>query len=163
MLCFHVLTNEVCANNQKELSYSHGELKTKLFGRENWLPGTDANGFTSHGTAMTAALAGDVMGVAKRAKLVPIAYEYSHTRYLLLDCLDWIYADWLGRAASLDPTLAPLGVLSLSLGYPVNQGELPGYYELRMAAALQRLVDHGILPIASAGNDGVSNFFPLYP
>jgi hypothetical protein len=162
IVCFHVLTKEVCANNQKELSLHHGAVQTKVIGPAGWQPGY-GDGKLSHGTGMATALGGDVMGVAKGVTFVPVAYSRDSTRYWVLDALDWILNDWRGRAASLDPSLAPLGVLSMSFGWPIDTAAPPGYFELRMSRWLRSLVTAGILPVASAGNDGVSNSFLTVP
>jgi hypothetical protein len=163
------LTDEVCANKQKELSLHHGTPKTKVVGPDGWQPGYLENSKYSHGTAMVTALGGDIAGVAKDAKIVPVAYYPQQTRYWFLDALDWILSDWRGRAASLDPTLAPLGVLSISNGFYIDPAGAPDYFQLRMSGWLRSLVSAGILPVVSAGNNAfqqfgsVSTSFPPYP
>jgi subtilisin family serine protease len=163
------LTDEVCANKQKELSLHHGVVQTQIFGPDGWQPGYLENSRYSHGTAMATALGGDIAGVAKDAKIVPVAYYPQQTRYWFLDALDWILSDWRGRAASLDATLAPLGVLSMSTGFHIDPAAATGYFELRMSRWLRSLVAAGVLPVAAAGNNAfeefgsVSTSFTPYP
>jgi hypothetical protein len=168
VVCFHVLTDGVCANKQKELSLNHPGVRTAAFGQPGWVPGYDKDiPQFAHGTAMAAALGGDVAGVAKGVTFVPVAWQIEPIRWWVIDALDWILSDWRKRVANsdrtlppLNPTLAPLGVLSMSFGTDIDPDPTapPAEYELTMSRKLRDLVDAGILPVASAGNDGVSKF-----
>ena len=79
---------------------------------------------------------------------------------MVLPAVDWILGDWLVRrpnAATSGTDIGPLAVLSMSFGYGrSNEWDAVAFLA---AIRLNDLVDAGILPIAAAGNTGVSGIF----
>jgi hypothetical protein len=150
------IDRRLCADKWKELS-PFSAVIPQVIGPEGWAPAfNDVLGIPDHGTAMLAAMAGVTVGVAKSITPVPISFSNASNGLYSILALDWIYRDWISRAATLDPSLAPLAVLSMSWGFYFPQ---PEAFEDNMAVMLRRLVDSGILPMTSAGNTGVSDFF----
>jgi hypothetical protein len=107
---------------------------------------------------MLTAMAGNTQGVAKSVNPILVNWDWEDGPQWMVVALDWILHDWIGRATTLDPSLAPLAVLSISFGVPASQGALPSFFESNLSAILRRIVTSGVLPFVSAGNIEVIDF-----
>lgn len=73
-----------------------------------------------YGIYMLAALAGAIIGVAKSVTVVPVIFNSQAGKQICLDAVDYILVDWIVRSQSLDGSLAPFGVLSMSFGFAAD-------------------------------------------
>jgi hypothetical protein len=130
----------------------------KVFGGN---PDYGVDELNRHGTSMLAALAGATVGVAKSVTVVPVTFNSGAGKQICLDAAHWILEDWTVKRLSLDDTLAPFGVLSLSFGYAANPDRfiVDDWFEFILSGTLKQLGDLGLVQLASAGNNGVSLFF----
>jgi hypothetical protein len=95
---------------------------------------------------------GGTLGIARKSN--PSLYTWGDQDCHILDALDQIEAEWRARPPA-DPSIADLGVLSMSFGVNTNDR----VFQTAFADRLKRLITLGILPVCSAGNNGapVSN------
>lgn len=123
------------------------------------------NAHTTHGTSMLAALAGATQGVAKSVTVVPVTFNTAIGKQITLDAVDYIFDDWKTRRQTLNADLAPFGVLCMSFGYKADFYEFheDDWFELLFSDVLKRMGDLNLIQLATAGNGGVSLFFPFSP
>lgn len=106
-------------------------------------------------------MAGLTQGVAKKITPVPVSFDWEDGAHWVLNALDWIESDWKMRSTGLDATLAPLGVLSMSFGYPHSDEWDPvGFLA---SIKLYNLGELGLLSVAASGNTAVSGIFQSFP
>jgi hypothetical protein len=109
------------------------------------------------------ALAGATLGVAKSITVVPVTFNTLAGKQICHDALDWILADWKVRRQTLDSSLAPFGVLSMSFGFNADPDPFRiddyDWFEYLFSGVLKNLGDLNLVPLTSAGNKGVSQLF----
>jgi hypothetical protein len=104
----------------------------------------------SHGTAMLAQICGKDLGLAKDIWPVLYNWEYQNDKKWVLDVLDYVYTDFMA-ANMASPDTARLAVLNLSFSIEtIEQSWIKRFQDI-----LKKLIAVGVLPVASAGNNGV--------
>jgi hypothetical protein len=106
---------------------------------------------------MLAQICGKDLGVAK--EIWPILYNWEHAndKQWLLDALDDIYVDFF-TANAPSPDTARLSVLNMSFGIETTEVA----WISKLSALLRKLIVIGVLPVTSAGNDGVVSSITLW-
>ncbi len=112
----------------------------------------------SHATAVLAQICGSELGVAKDVWPALYNFDYENGYDYLIEALDHIYTDFLTTGVPSSPNGARLSVLNMSFGMVVNTNTA---FIAKLSASLKRLIDIGVLPVVSAGNDAVVSYINL--
>ena len=107
---------------------------------------------------MLDAVAGTLQGIANKVYPRLYLYDQQNGKQYILDILDKIYFDYLTSNAISDD-IARLAVLLLPFGYQAGGPDI--LWAQEFSDALRKLVGIGILPVVSAGNDGVVSAYKL--
>jgi hypothetical protein len=106
---------------------------------------------------MLAQICGKDLGVAKDIWPVLYNWEYQDDKQWVLDALDHIYRDFI-TANTASPDTARLAVLNMSFGIATTQDD----WIKDLSEILKKLIVAGVLPVTSAGNDGVVSYIKLW-
>lgn len=118
---------------------THGEFTGRILpGYTSINDGQGTNDCNQHGTHVAGTVAGTVLGVAKRANIVPVRLmdcEGGSSLSSIVSAIDWVIAN-----------KQPQSVANMSIGIPPTPA---------VDAAVQNLINAGVTVIVSAGNDTV--------